>query len=690
MRQILILLGLTSGLAFADEGMWTPDNFPSATVKEKYGVDIDQDWLDRARLATVRLSTPSGGCTGSLVSSNGLVLTNRHCVDACVAEHTSEESNVWETGFYARHPGEEATCSATNLEFLDGLEEITSIVREAVAGLDEVTANNIRKQTLTRLEQACEEASEGALKCETVALYNGGQYFLYKYRRFDDIRLVFAPDIKIGEFGGDPDNFNFPRWTLDMAFLRAYRGDQPIASPAYLKWRPEGADAGDPVFVTGHPGGTDRLLTTAEYEFMRQVTIPFWLMRYVELRGRYRQFAAQDEEAFRIVQEDLKLLENSVKIRRNELQALLDPRFLETKRREEARFRTAVAENPELASTVYAWHQIARAQDAYLSFYEPFVLIEGRGALQGDLLAYARILVRAAAEREKPNQARLRGYTDASLTSLAQFVLSQAPVHKRLEELEIAFGLEKLQELLGHDHRLVRKILGNESPRSMAARLASGTTLDDPEVRRKLWGGGARAIERSKDPIIRLMRALEEDSRFLLERYQDEYEAPIAEAHERLAKARFAIFGTEVYPDATFTFRISYGDVRGWEERGQEIPPFTYLEQAYARATGEKPFALSEAWLESQSKLDMATPFNFVSTLDLTGGNSGSPVIDAEGNIVGLAFDGNRHSIAGSFWYDIETNRAIAVHPAIMLEALEKVYGADRILAEMEFATARH
>jgi len=690
MRKMLVLLALVLSSALADEGMWTPDNFPAAQVRDAYGVEIDQAWLDRARLATVRISTPSGGCTGSFVSPNGLILTNRHCVDACAAEHSDAANNTWVKGYYARHPGEELQCSATQVEYLHDLEDVTKIVLDATEGLNDVDANAVRKQTFTRLEQTCEEGSESTLKCEVVTLYKGGQYSLYKYRRYDDVRLVLTPDLEIGEFGGDPDNFRFPRWTLDMSFLRAYEDEQPARSAAHLKWRPEGAAAGEAVFVTGHPGSTDRLLTVAEYEFMRQVTIPFWLMRYVELRGRYRQFAAQDEDAFRIVQEDLKLLENSVKIRRNELQALLDPRFLETKRGEEARFRTAVAENPELASTVYAWHQIARAQDAYLSFYEPFVLIEGRGALQGDLLAYARILVRAAAEREKPNQARLRGYTDASLTSLAQFVLSQAPVHKRLEELEIAFGLEKLQELLGHDHRLVRKILGNESPRSMAARLASGTTLDDPEVRRKLWEGGARAIERSKDPIIRLVRALEEDSRFLLERYQDEYEAPIAEAHERLAKARFAIFGTEVYPDATFTFRISYGDVRGWEERGQEIPPFTYLEQAYARATGEKPFALSEAWLESQSKLDMATPFNYVSTLDLTGGNSGSPVIDAEGNIVGLAFDGNRHSIAGSFWYDIETNRAIAVHPAIMLEALEKVYGADRILAEMEFATARH
>ncbi|UCC14726.1 MAG: S46 family peptidase [Gammaproteobacteria bacterium] len=686
MRRIPILLILTASVASADEGMWTPDNFPSDMVKEKYDVEIDQAWLDHARLSTVRLSTPSGGCTGSFVSPNGLILTNRHCVDACVSEHTSEEYNAWQEGFYAKHPGEELRCSATHVEYLHDLEDVTTTVHEAARGLGEIEANKVRKQTLTRLEQDCEEAAQGALKCEVVALYNGGQYFLYAYKRHDDIRLVFSPDIEIGEFGGDPDNFSFPRWTLDMSFLRAYDKGQPIASPSHLRWRAAGADLGEAVFITGHPGSTQRQLTVAQYEFLRNVTLPNWLLRYVELRGRYRQFASQDEEAYRIVQDKLKLIENSIKVRRNELHALLDDDQMERKKRQEAELREAVTSDSELASTVYAWHQIETAQQAYLTFLEPYILVEGRGGLQGRLLGFGRILVRAAEERDKPNGKRLRGYTESSLPGLEQFVLSGAPVHARVEELEIAFGLEKLQEWLGHDDPLVRKTLGNESPRSMAARLVRDTGLFDPEVRRKLWDGGSKAIRKSKDPVIRLMRALEADSRALLERYQDEYQAPIAEAQERLAAARFAVHGTSVYPDATFTFRISYGDVRGWEENGKNVTPFTTLGKAFARATGELPFALSQKWLDAMPKLEMDTRFNYVSTLDITGGNSGSPVIDAEGNVVGLAFDGNRHSISGSYWYDIDKNRAIAVHPAIMLEALEKVYGADRILAELEFA----
>jgi len=685
MRLSLLPLLLMSTTAMADEGMWTPDNFPVGAVKAAYGVDIDEAWIDKVRLATVRL-TGAAGCTGSFVSPQGLILTNRHCAESCLAEHTSEQSNIWRDGFYAAHPGAEISCSNMQVDFLEGLEDVTGTVTEATASLGEVAANVARKQTWTQLEQECETASQGALKCEIVSLYHGGQYFLYKTRRYDDVRLVFAPDAYIGVFGGDPDNFSFPRWTLDVAFLRAYDRGQPAQPPSFLRWRSEGPDAGEPVFATGHPGSTQRQLTVAQYEFLRSVVLPGWLMRYVELRGRYRQFALQDEEAQRMVQQDLQQLENGVKLVRNELQALLDPRLIDTKRAEQAELKDAVASDAEMAPRIYAWHQIQRALASYRSFYDPYIMVERRGGFQGELMADARTLVRAAREREKPNGERLRAYTDSALPGVEQSVLSPAPIHKRLEQLKITFGLEKLREILGQDNPLVRKTLGNESPESMAARLVRETTLDDLDVRRKLWDGGMPAIERSKDPIIRLMRALDGDARELLARYQDEYEAPLSQAEESIAGARFRILGTSVYPDATFTFRITYGSVTGWKENGREVAPFTRLEGAYERATGEEPYALSEAWLKARPLLDMDTPVNYVATLDLTGGNSGSPVIDAEGNIVGLAFDGNRHSIAGDYWYDIDNNRGIAVHPAVVMEAIEKVYGADRIVGELEDA----
>jgi hypothetical protein len=689
MLRYFSFIALFSASALADEGMWTMDNFPSDKVEEAYGVTIDQAWLDRARLATVRLTGP-GGCTGSIVSPNGLILTNRHCVEDCLAEHTSEEVNVWENGHYARHPGEEKRCSATQAAYLADYEDVTDQVHAATEGLDEVEANQVRKQTLTRLEQACEETSEGALKCQIVNLYKGGQYFLYKYRRYDDIRLVFAPDIKIGVFGGDPDNFNFPRWTLDMAFLRARGEDGPAATENYLTWRAEGPEIGEAVFVTGHPGSTSRLLTVAELEFLRETARPLWLLRYAELRGRYRQFAREDEEAYRIVQRDLKRLENGIKVRRNEIAALLDERLMAAKRADEAALREAVASDPDLAGTVYAWHQIEDALDAYGNFYERYILVEGRGGLQGSLFTHARDLVRAAEEREKPSAERYREFRDTALPLVEQRVLAPVPIHRRLEEMQIAYGLEKMRELLGHDDPLVRKLLGNDSPKTVAARLVEGTRLDDPGYRKKLWEGGKKALRKSDDPFIRLTRAIDPDARAVRKRYEDEYQAPVAEAHEAIAAARFATLGTSVYPDATFTFRITYGDVRGWTEKGEEVYPFTRLDGAFGRATGEQPFALSEAWLKAKGELDMDTPMNYVSTLDLTGGNSGSPVIDTEGNIVGLAFDGNRHSIAGGYWYDIELNRAIAVHPAIMMEAMEKVYGAERILGELRDAAAKN
>ncbi len=686
MRPILLFLFLIPICVHADEGMWTPDNFPADKVEAAYGIEIDQAWLDRTRLATVRL-TGTGGCTGSFVSPQGLILTNRHCVESCLAEHTTEENDVWRNGLYAAHPGAEAACSNMQVDFLEGIEDVTEAVNEATANLGEVAANDARRQTWTRLEQACETASAGMLKCEIVSLYNGGQYFLYKTRRYDDVRLVFAPDVYIGVFGGDPDNFSFPRWTLDMAFLRAYQDGQPAQPPSFLGWRSEGPNVGEAVFATGHPGSTQRQLTVAQYEFLRAVTLPGWLMRYVELRGRYRQFALQDEEARRIVQEDLKRLENSIKFRRNELAALLDPRLIADKVSGELELKEAVAANEALAPGIYAWHQIQRALDSYRTFYEPYIMVERMGGLQGKLMTDARELVRAAVEREKPNDERLRGYTDTALPRVEQGVLSPAPIHKRLEQLRITFGLEKLREILGHDSPLVRKTLGNESPESMAARLVRDTTLDDVAQRKKLWDGGIDAVEKSKDPIIRLMRALDSDARALLERYQDEYEAPLLQAEETIADARFQIMGTSVYPDATFTYRITYGSVRGWSEAGRDIPAMTRLEGVYERATGEEPYALSETWLKTRPLLDMDTPVNYVATLDLTGGNSGSPVVDARGNIVGLAFDGNRQAIAGSYWYDIDDNRGVAVHPAVMMEALEKVYGADRIVTELE-ATA--
>jgi hypothetical protein len=681
MRKFLPLLALVAGGASADEGMWTVDNFPADRVAARYGVDIDQAWLDRVRLATTRLE---GGCSGSFVSSNGLVLTNRHCVWDCLSEHNSADDNIWENGFVARHPGAERRCGQEQVSVLTGIEEITDEIAEAVSDLDGAAANVARKRTLTRLEQACEEAADGALACESVSLYNGGQYFLYKYRRYNDVRLVFAPEDGIAAFGGDLDNFNFPRWNLDMAFLRVYEDGQPAQTPDFLRWRGEGAEVGEPVFVSGHPGSTERLLPVSELKFLRTVALPDWLARYTELRGRYKQFEQQDGEARRLAQHPLTQVENGLKVRRNELEALLSDALMRRKQREEEALREAVDADPELGPRYgSAWAEIARARAHYATFRSEYLFIEQGEGFRSDLFDYARTLVRGTEEREKPNEERLREYTDAALPQVEQRLLADVPVHDRLEVLDLTFSLDKMREFLGPDDAFVNKVLGIESPRSLAAKLVANTKLADADYRRELWEGGAEAVRRSKDPMIRIARMIDEDGRELRKRYEDEVQGPITSATEKIARARFAVYGTSTYPDATFTLRITYGAVEGWAEAPREIEPFTTLERLYERATDYPPFALPESWLKNRKELDMATRFNFVATTDITGGNSGSPIIDRDARLVGLAFDGNIHSIAGAFWFDQRTNRTVGVHPAIMLESLEKVYKADHIVAEI-------
>jgi hypothetical protein len=665
--------------------MWTLDNFPSDVVKEKYNVDIDEDWLKKVQLATARVE---GGCSGSFVSPNGLLLTNHHCVTRCVSQISTAENDVAANGFLAKSQDEEVRCEAEQLSVLQEMEEITDQVAEATQGKSDQEANEARKQLLTRLEQECEEASEsspkGKLSCESVSLYHGGQHFLYKYKRYHDVRLVFAPETDIAAFGGDPDNFNFPRWDLDMSLLRAYEDDEPAKTPSYLSWRAQGPEIGEAVFVSGHPGGTSRLLTVAEYKHQRDVALPHWLMRYVELRGRLIQFGKTGEEAARISKTPLFQYENAIKVQRNRLNALLNDELIAAKEREEQELRAAVATDPEMQSKYgSAWDEIADALVVYRGFRDEYLFIEAVTGFNSYLFDYARDLVRVAVEGEKPNEERYREYTEAALPQLRQRTLAPRPIYPELEELKLSFSLDKMREFLGPDSEYVHQVLGKKSPDTLARELISGTQLADPEVRAKLWDGGLEAIEASEDPMIRLVLELEPDARALRKRYEDEYEAPVDAASEKIAKARFAIQGTSRYPDATFTLRVTYGTVKGWEEKGEEVYPFTQIARVFERATGEPPFRLPASWLDSKPALDMETRFNQVATTDIIGGNSGSPLIDQNGNLIGLVFDGNIHSIGGEYWFDEVLNRTVSVHPAVMLEALKVVYQADALVEEL-------
>ena len=679
MRGFLLVLACVAALpAFAEEGMWTFDNFPSNAVKQHYGAGITPAWLDHVRLSTIRLTN----CTASFVSPEGLILTNHHCVESCLAELSSKDKSLLELGFAAADRNAEQRCPAQLADVLIGTEDVTDTISKAIAGLSDAAANDARKRMLTTLEQACEQASakakSGKLRCQAVTLYQGGQYFLYKYKRYDDVRMVFAPEADIASFGGDPDNFQFPRWSLDFSMLRAYENDRPAATPNYLQINFNGPAAGQLVFVAGHPGSTARLQTRAQLEFDRDMPLPITLMRAAELRGRFIQFGTTNPADDRIVKAPLNSLQNAIKVRRKELDALNDDALLSGKSEAEERLRASA----HIGGTD-PWHEIESASTRERALYLQYTFLESGAGFNSALFRDARLLVRGADERTKRNIDRLREFTDASLPFIQRELFARVPVYPELEVLTLSFSLERMREWLGPDHPVVRKLLSKESPDSLATRLIAETKIDDSEVRKQLWQGGKAAVDASLDPMIVFARSVDADARSIRKRFDDEVEAPIAAAAQRIAAARFKAYGTNVYPDATFTLRLNYGTVQGWVEDGTPVVPFTHLDRTFERATGASPFKIPASWIRVKEKLDARTPFCISTNNDIVGGNSGSPLIDADGKIVGLMFDGNIHSIAGRYWFDAANNRAIAVHPAIIREALDKVYGARSLLTEL-------
>jgi hypothetical protein len=686
---LLAVAFFSASPAFADSGMWTFQEFPHGLLKSEHGTDVSSAWLERVRTATIRLSN----CTASFVSSQGLILTNHHCAESCLDENSSAQKNLLGEGFLARTRDKELKCGTQIADVLMDTQNITAEVNAATQGLDDQAANAKRKAVKTELEQQCEQDSKalkaGPFKCETVDLYQGGQYWLYKYHRYSDVRLVFAPERSIAAFGGDPDNFQFPRWCLDMSVLRAYGPDgKPAATPNFLSINPAGPNAGQLVFVSGHPGSTSRLLTVAQLQTLRNVIIPNWLLRSSELRGRLIEFGKSSAENARIVEDPLNNLENSIKVRRRQLDALLDDRLLDAKRKEETALRAKVAADPELAQSLGdPWSAIAKAQTQEVDLYLPYTFIEqgvGVGAaFPAHLFSFARTLLRASVERSKPNAERLREYSDAALARMEQRLIAPVPVYPQLEKLGMSFGFERMREWMGPDAPLIRQLLSKDSPDTLAARLVEGTKLADPAVRKQLWEGGAAAVDASSDPMIVFARSVDAESRAVRKNYEDEVEAPVDAASEQIARARFKIYGASEPPDANFTLRLNFGTVQGWIENGGEVEPFTHLGRLYERATGAAPFKAPDSWLTAKPQLDMQTRFDLSTNNDIVGGNSGSPLIDVNGHIVGLMFDGNIHSISGSYWYDTEFNRAVAVDPQIIFAGLRTVYKAGELLREL-------
>jgi hypothetical protein len=666
----------------SDEGMWLLNDFPGRRVRDRYGFAPSQAWLDHVRLSSVRV----GGCSGSFVSSKGLVMTNHHCGQRCLSQVSNVHANYVANGFYAKSPKEELKCPEIEAVQLVDIGDVTERVTAATKNLEGPAFHERQKAELSKIEKECATADD--LRCDVVTLYRGGRYHLYRYRRYQDVRLVFAPEFATAFFGGDPDNFMFPRYDLDVTFMRVYEHDKPLEQPQYLEWSPSGAKEGDLTFVAGHPHATNREATVAELEYLRDVALPARSLRLSELRGILTEFQARGAEQKRISSSDLFSVENSLKALKGALGALRDHDVWTMKVAAERELRARVAEDAAMESFRPAWDAIARAEDRMRIIRTHYQILEQGVGFSSKWFGFARSLARAAEELPKPNEQRLREYGDSQLPALKQTLLSRAPVYEELEAVTLTHALTLLREELGPDDAVVKKVLGKSSPSELAARVLRGTKLRDEKVRKALLDGGKVAVDASKDPMIELARLVDPDARAIRKAYEEDVEAVVKKNAELIAKARFRMYGTSVYPDATGTLRLSFGQVRGWVEGDQPVTPITDFAGAFERATGRDPFALPKTWLDKKSQIDLATPLDFCTTNDIIGGNSGSPVIDKEARIVGLIFDGNIHSLGGDYFYDAQKNRAVAVASAGLLQALDKIYGASRILTEI--ATGSH
>ena len=672
------ILALVATPASSEEGMWTFDNFPTARMQSEMGWAPDQAWRDRVMAGTARLP----GCSASNVSGQGLVLTNHHCVISCVTALSTTQANYIEHGFTARTREEERRCPNMNVDVLQGIENVTDAIETATAGAAPEAFARTRDAAIAQLERDC---SSDSVRCEVVTLYQGGRYALHRYKRYSDVRLVFAPEHGMAAFGGDPDNFNFPRYDVDFSFLRLYENDGPATTPNHLSMRFTPLEENEIVLIAGNPGRTSRLRTTAELAFERDFNLPWQIASLSEIRGRLIAYSQSGPDQARIASSALQGVENSFKGLSGRRQALADPNGFARVAERETDLQTRVRRNRASQREVGdAWGEIAAAQTAYRGMFYQYQYLEARAGERSLLFSWARDIVRGAAEREKPDAERLPRYTDARIASVESSIRAQRPVTPEFEQIHLSFWLSKLREHLTVDDPMARRVLGIESPEALAARLAR-SRLADPAYRQQLWEGGEAAVAASDDPMIQFVRAWDADARAVRTRFVNEVEGPAARAHERIARARFRAFGEGQYPDATFSPRISYGRVIGWTEpSGRVVPPFTHTAGLYERATGHAPFVLSQRWIEARPRLDPNAIFNVSSSNDVIGGNSGSPLLDREGRVVGAVFDGNIHSLGGEYFYDGALNRSVTVAATAIRTSLADVYDMPGLLAELE------
>jgi len=660
--------------------MWLYNQFPSAKVKAKYGFAPDQKWLDHVRLSSVRFNN---GGSGSFVSPDGLTFTNHHVGADCIQKLSTAGKDYMKTGYYAATQAEEAKCPDLELNVLVGIEDVTSKVQAAVkAGTSAADAAQAQRSAMSAIEKDC--ATSSGLRCDVVTFYSGEVYNLYKYKKFTDVRLVFAPEFDMAFFGGDPDNFTYPRFDLDITFFRVYENDKPAHLDNYLTWSKTGVKEGDLTFVSGHPGATGRLRTMSQLDYLREVDYPSRLETYKRRIDLLKKFSSESEENARIAKEEIFGYENSQKAITGYKSGLDDKALMAKKSDAEAKLRAAYkAANPKATDP---WSEIESAMKIQRDIYGPLTYVERLRGFNADLATRARQLIRVTAEKTKPNGDRLREYRESGLPSLEQELFSPAPVYKAVETITLADSLAQMQEAMGADNPIVKKALNGKTPAEAAKEYIDNTKLDDVAVRKQLYEGGVAAVNASTDPLIVLMRTIDPDARAVRKQYDDQVDSVERRDGAAIAKARFAQSGYDQPPDATFTLRLSYGDVRGYMEEGKKIPYTTDIGAAFehAAAHGDKaPYQLPERWTAAKGKLDLKTPLNFVSTADIIGGNSGSPTVNKAGEVVGIIFDGNIESLPWNFAYSDKQGRSVQVDSRGIIEALRKVYGADGLAHEL-------
>ncbi|QJW95781.1 S46 family peptidase [Frigoriglobus tundricola] len=684
--------------AVSDEGMWLLNDAPKQRLKEKYAFDLTDAWLKNAMLASVRLN--SGG-SGGFVSAAGLLVTNHHVAADSLQKLSRPGEDLLRDGFYAPARDKELKCPDLEINVLQEIVDVTPEVNAAVKPeMKPGEAFAARRAVMGRIEK--ESLDRTGLRSDVVTLYNGGLYHLYRYKKYTDVRLVFAPERQIASFGGDVDNFEYPRMNLDVAFFRAYEGGVPAKTPHFFKWSGTGPAGGDLVFVTGHPGTTNRLETLAKLKHRRDLTLPYTLARLRALEAALTQYSEQSGEKRRQAATDLHSVANARKAFSGQYQGLLDPNIMAQKKASERQLvenaaaharRSRTGEGPGAAKgaaalddALNALEAIEATQARLRAFEQPYGLVETGHAFHSPLFGTARHCVRMADELPKKSADRLREYRDSNLESLKFQLFSPAPLYPELERAKLTASLTFLAETLGGEHPLVKLALAGKNPATRADDLIGGTRLFDPAERKRLVDGGKRAVDESKDPLIVLARDIDAEARALRTRFETEVEEPERQAYAALSGVRFLTLGNTVAPDATFTLRLAFGTVQGYEVGGEKLNFHTTFGEAFDKSEklgGKEPFDLPKRWTEGKSKLDLGTPFDFVSTADTIGGNSGSPVLNRAGELVGINFDRNRHGLVRNFVYTDVQARHIAVHSKSVLEALRKLYPAGPLVQEL-------